>query len=226
MSDAKQPLLQTVEVETGPNAAASIIWMHGLGADGHDFEPIVPELQLPDALPVRFIFPHAPQREVSINAGMQMRAWFDIKGLGVDVTEDAVGIAESAAAIHALMQQERDRGMAAERIVLAGFSQGGAMALHVGLRYADKLAGVMALSTWLPLRTHFAQEAAPANADTGIFMAHGSYDPMVPCKFGEYSRDMLQQQGYQVNWRAYPMQHQLCLEEIADIGRWLREMLG
>ncbi len=219
-------MLETVVIEPKRTPGrAAVIWMHGLGADGHDFEPIVPELDLPDDLPVRFVFPHAPVRPIAINGGMPMRAWFDILGLGVDRPEDAPGIAASGEAIEQLIAAEKARGIAADKIVLAGFSQGGAMALHVGLRYPEKLAGIMALSTWLPLRTTLEAEANAANRKTPLLMCHGTYDPMVPCAFGEFSRDFLQQQNYAVEWRAYPMQHQVCLEEIADIGRWLQTAL-
>lgn len=219
-------MLETIEAGAGEEATHAVIWMHGLGADGNDFVPIVPELMLPRELAVRFVFPHAPTRPVSINAGMRMRAWFDITGLDHKSPDDAQGIAESQAAIEALIKRERERGIEPGRIVLAGFSQGGAMALQTGLRYADALAGIMALSTWLPLRDALADEASAANQATPIFMAHGSFDPMVPCQYGEYSRDFLKQAGYQVDWHAYPMQHQVCLEQIADIGRWLQQVFA
>ncbi len=218
-------MLETVEIEPKTPARHAVIWLHGLGADGHDFEPIVPELELPAALAVRFVFPHAPLRPVTINAGFPTRAWFDIKGLGKDLPEDPESIRASAAAIEELIAREKTRGLSAGRIVLAGFSQGGALALHLGLRHPAKLAGILALSSWLPLRGKLPVEAQAANRSTPILMCHGSYDPMVPCVFGEYSRDQLQALGYQVEWRAYPMQHQVCLEQIADIGRWLQAVL-
>ncbi len=218
-------MLETVENEPATPARSAVIWMHGLGADGHDFEPIVPELELPPALAARFVFPHAPVQPIAINGGLPMRAWFDILGLGGDRPEDAAGVAASAQRIEALIAREQARGIPAERIVLAGFSQGGAMALHVGLRHAQKLAGIMALSCWLPLRAELAALNG-ANPRTPILMCHGSYDPMVPSVLGEHSRDLLQQAGYTVEWRAYPMQHQVCLEEIADISRWLQTVLN
>ena len=221
----EQTELEIVEAGAVEGATHSVIWMHGLGADGNDFISIVPELMLPTDLAVRFVFPHAPQRPITINGGMRMRAWFDITSMERGIAEDAVGIAASAAAIEALIEQEKARGVPASNIVLAGFSQGGAMSLHLGLRYAETLAGVMALSTWLPLYEKVAAEASEANRATPVFMGHGSFDPMVSCKFGEYSRDFLKQSGYTVDWYAYPMQHQVCLEEIADIGRWLTKVL-
>ncbi|MGB1580808.1 MAG: alpha/beta hydrolase [Nevskiales bacterium] len=219
-------LLETVEVGAKENATHSVIWMHGLGADGNDFVPIVPELMLPPELAVRFVFPHAPQRPITLNAGMRMRAWFDIASLDRGAGEDADGIATSQAQIEALIQREKQRGVAAANIVLAGFSQGGAMSLHTGLRHSETLAGIMALSTWLPLRDSLAAEAVDANRQTPLFMAHGTFDPMVPCHFGEESRDFLKAAGYSVDWHAYPMQHQVCLEQIADIGRWLKTVLN
>lgn len=218
-------LLETVEVGATDNATHSVIWMHGLGADGNDFVPIVPELHLPMDLAVRFVFPHAPTRPITLNNGMRMRAWFDLAGLDHNSPEDYEGMTDSQSAIEALIARERARGIAAGNIVLAGFSQGGAMALHTGLRHADALAGIMALSTWLPLRDSLASEASESNKATPLFMAHGSFDPMVPCNYGEYSRDFLKQAGYAVDWHAYPMQHQVCLEQIADIGRWLQQVL-
>lgn len=215
--------LEAIEIGAADDAQYSVIWMHGLGADGNDFVPIVPELMLPEELKVRFIFPHAPIQPVTINGGMQMRAWFDIKSLDRNLSIDQEGLERSRAGIEALMQREQERGVPGNRQVLAGFSQGGAMALYIGLRYPQSLAGIMALSTWLPANESLAAEASDANRDTSIFMAHGSFDPMVPCALGEMSRDHLQQSGYEVSWHSYPMQHQVCLEQIADIGRWLTE---
>lgn len=218
-------LLETIEVGATEGATHSVIWLHGLGADGNDFVPIVPELMLPPELAVRFVFPHAPQRPITLNAGMRMRAWFDITSLERGADEDLQGIATSQAQTEALIQCEKDRDIAADKIVLAGFSQGGAIALHTGLRHDETLAGIMALSTWLPLRDSLAAEAAGQNKRTPLFMAHGSFDPMVPCHYGEESRDFLKEAGYAVDWHAYPMQHQVCLEQIADIGRWLQTVL-
>ncbi len=214
--------LETVEIGAQEDATHSIIWMHGLGADGNDFVPIVPELRLPEELKVRFVFPHAPVQPITINGGMPMRAWFDIQSLDRELKVDHEGIEQSRQGIEALMAREQTRGIPADRLVLAGFSQGGAMALHIGLRYPQALAGIMALSTWLPQSEALGEEASEANKGTEIFMAHGSYDPMVPCAFGEMSRDNLQQAGYSVSWHSYPMQHQVCLEQIADIGLWLK----
>ena len=214
--------LETVEVGATEDAQYSVIWMHGLGADGNDFVPIVPELMLAEELKVRFVFPHAPILPVTINGGMEMRAWFDIKSLDRELSVDVADLEYARGGVEALIDAEVARGVPVERIILAGFSQGGAMALYVGLRYPEKLAGIMALSTWLPAREGLAAEASEANKRTDIFMAHGSADPMVPCAFGEASCEFLKQAGYPIGWHSYPMQHQVCLEEIADIGRWLK----
>ena len=211
-------------VVLAPAAAvtASVIWLHGLGADGHDFVPIVPELRLPPEPALRFIFPHAPMRPVTINNGMRMRAWYDIKELSASGAADEIGIRDSAAILERFIQRERDAGIAANRIVLAGFSQGGAIALHAALRHPERLAGVMGLSTYLPLRSTFAAEASKANRDLPILMCHGRFDPVLPMQLGSASRDLLQAQGYDVEWKEYPMQHQVCLEEIQDISTWIR----
>lgn len=213
--------LETVEVGAAEDAQFSVIWMHGLGADGNDFVPIVPELALPENLRVRFVFPHAPVQPVTINGGMEMRAWFDIKSLDRELSVDVADLERARGGIEKLIDAEVARGVPVERIILAGFSQGGAMSLYIGLRYPQKLAGIMALSTWLPARERLAEEASAVNKSTDIFMAHGSFDPMVPCAFGEASCEFLKQAGYSVGWHSYPMQHQVCLEQIADIGRWL-----
>ena len=222
-------LLETIELETTPNPTAAVIWMHGLGADGNDFVPIVNELDLAGAPGIRFIFPHAPTRPVTINNGYVMRAWYDIAFgdlEGKTRKADEKGVRESQAQIGQLIAREMSRGIATGKIVLAGFSQGGAIALHTGLRYPEKLAGVMALSTYLPLADSFTAEAAPANAKTPVFMAHGTQDPVVPYAMGRDSRDLLQQAGYAIEWQEYPMQHSVCLEEVADIGRWLTGVLS
>jgi len=219
-------LLDAIEIETGPAPGAAVIWMHGLGADGHDFEPIVPELALPDSLPVRFVFPHAPMRPVTINAGMVMRAWYDIAGQGGIRREDEQGVRASQRAIEALIEREKKRGLTAARIVLAGFSQGGAMALQTGLRHPERLAGLAALSSFLPLPDTLAAEASPANRDVPIFMAHGTHDPLIPVSRARDSRDRLLALGYRVQWREYPMAHAVCAEEIADLSAWLRRVLG
>jgi phospholipase/carboxylesterase len=216
-------LLDTIEVETGPAPRAAIIWLHGLGADGHDFEPIVPELSLPPATAVRFVFPHAPIQAVTINGGARMRAWYDI---GHDGRQDAAGIRASQSRVEALIARERGRGVAAHRIVLAGFSQGGAIALHTGLRHPDPLAGVLALSTYLPLADTLEKEASAAARDVPIFMAHGVEDPLIPLARAAQSRDRLSALGYRVEWHEYPMPHSVCAEEIRDIGVWLQRTLG
>ena len=216
--------LETLEVETGPKPAAAVIWLHGLGADGHDFEPIVPELGLPAAKPVRFIFPNAPQRPVTINMGMRMRAWYDILQLDGG-PEDEAGIRESQAQVEKLLEREKTRGIPARRIVLAGFSQGGAIVLQAGLRHAERLAGVLALSTYLPLAKTLAGERAALNNDLPIFMAHGSLDPMIPVHRAQLSRDALLGLGYPVQWRDYPMAHAVCPQEIGDIAAFLLRIL-
>lgn len=220
------PELEVITKEPQGRARASVIWLHGLGADGNDFVPIVPELRLAPELGVRFIFPHAPVRAVTLNAGMQMRAWFDLYGLSPGSGEDAQGIRESQAAVERLIAQQTAAGIPAHKIVLAGFSQGGAVALHTGLRHDERLAGILALSTWLPLADGLTREAAPANHDVPILMAHGSADPMVDPRLGEASAQTLRKLGYTVDWRTYPMQHQVCLEEIRDVGEWLGRVLS
>jgi phospholipase/carboxylesterase len=211
---------------TAASPTASVIWLHGLGADGHDFVPLVPQLGLPAALSVRFVFPHAPVRAVSLNQGLRMRAWYDIKDLSIGAIEDAVGIADSAARLDGYLRREREQGIPANRIVLAGFSQGGAMALYSGLRRAESLAGVLALSTYLPLRDRLATEASDANRKTPILMCHGRHDPLVAIQIGRLSRDTLLQQGYAVQWNEYAMQHEVCTAEIDDIATWLQRLLG
>jgi len=205
---------------------AAVIWLHGLGADGFDFVPIVSELRLPESLPVRFIFPHATPRPVTINNGFVMRAWYDIKGFGPERPEDEAGIRESEGVVRQYMEQQIAQGIAADRIILAGFSQGGAIALQTGLRYPQRLAGIMALSTYLPLRATVAQEASQANRDVPILMCHGTYDPVVVPQMGEMSRDILRGLGYSIEWHSYPMEHSVCMDEIADISRWLQARLG
>ena len=215
MSDA-----QTVEIATGSGAPeGSVIWLHGLGADGHDFEPIVPELRLPAELGLRFVFPHAPVRPVTLNGGMAMRAWYDIYSLDRGGPVDEEGIRASAALLDDLIEREQERGIAANKIVVAGFSQGGAIALHAALRASDRLAGVMGLSTYLPLRGAFSDEVTAS--DLPIFMAHGSLDPVVPMMLGRDAADLLVETGFNVEWHDYPMAHSVCLEEINDIRAWL-----
>jgi phospholipase/carboxylesterase len=216
--------METVELQTGPRPDAAVIWLHGLGADGHDFEPIVPELRLPPALQLRFVFPHAPVRPVSLNQGMRMRAWYDILRLDGGA-EDSAGIRASETAVQALMQEQVKLGIEASRIVLAGFSQGGAIALHTALRYPAPLAGVMALSTYLPLNETLKKEAGEANRKAPIFMAHGQYDDVIPLARAEQSRKLLVDAGYDVDWKTYPMPHSVCAEEIADIASFLVRIL-
>ncbi|HSD75217.1 MAG TPA: PHB depolymerase family esterase [Steroidobacteraceae bacterium] len=219
-------LLETVEVETGPRPAVSILWLHGLGADGHDFEPIVPELAGELGMPLRFVFPHAPVRPVTINNGYRMRAWYDIAGFDRSALQDEAGIRGSDAAVRALIRRENERGIETRRIVLAGFSQGGAMALFTGLRYPEPLAGIIGLSCYLVLAGTLDAEREAANKATGIFMAHGSFDPVVDVRLGEESRKALEVRGYAIEWRTYPMPHAVCPEEIADITAWLKHRLG
>jgi phospholipase/carboxylesterase len=216
--------LDAIEIETGAAPRAAVIWLHGLGADGHDFEPIVPELRLPASLPVRFIFPHAPQRPVTINGGMRMRAWYDILQMGGG-PEDEAGIRESQAQIEGLIAGEVKRGIPKQRIVLAGFSQGGAIVLQTALRQKEKLAGVMALSTYLPLKNKLENERQAANASLPIFMAHGQYDNMIGIDRAALSRDALQALGYAVEWHEYPMPHSVHPQEIADIAAFLLRIL-
>ena len=217
--------LDTVEIEPRTAADAAVVLMHGLGADGHDFESLVPELRLPIAPPVRWVFPHAPVRPVTINGGWRMRAWYDIVAIDRRAPEDEAGIRESAEAIGALVRRERERGVPAERIVLAGFSQGGAMALFTALRWPERLGGVVALSCYLPLGAALAAEAHPANAAVPIFMAHGTMDPIVPAALGEGTRDLLRSRGYDVEWHEYPMPHSVCAPEVEDLRAWLLRAL-
>jgi len=209
-------------VTLAPAAAdSSVIWLHGLGADGHDFVPIVPELHLPEALGVRFVFPHATVRPVTINNGQPMRAWYDIKSLGTGSRGDAAGLDESVARVARLVAAEQALGIAAKRIVIAGFSQGGAVALHAALVHAERLAGVLALSTYLPVPETLENRLAPANRDVPILMCHGMFDPVVVPAMGEAARAWLEARRYPLEWRTYPMQHQVMPSEIADIARWL-----
>ncbi len=220
------PLLETLEGETGPNPGASIIVLHGLGADGNDFVPICEELDLESVGAVRFIFPNAPVRPVTINGGYRMRAWYDILGTDLQRREDEAGLRESCAAIMALLDRERERGVPANRIVLAGFSQGCAMALMTGLRHGERLAGLAGLSGYLPLADTSAAERSTANRDVPIFLAHGTQDPVVALQRGVASRDALAALGHAVEWHDYPMEHSVCNEEIADLNRWLLKVLA
>jgi len=218
--------LPSIELATSDNAAASVIWLHGLGADGNDFVPVLDELGLPPRLAVRFIFPHAPMQPVTINGGFVMRAWYDVFHQDMSLREDETGVRRSQQEIEKLITKEKDRGIAASRIVLAGFSQGGAIALHTGLRHPERLAGIMALSCYLPLAATLAAEADAANHAVPIFMAHGTADPLIPLPLASLSREHLKQQGYQVEWHQYLMPHSVCQEEIQEIGRWLVRVLA
>ena len=214
-----------VEIETGRNPQAAVIWLHGLGADGHDFEPIVPELVQLSERALRFIFPHAPMRPVTLNAGYVMRAWYDIIAIDRRAAEDESGIRASQALITQLIRRENDRGIGTEHIVLAGFSQGGAMALFSGTRYPERLAGIIGLSCYQILAGRFAAERDPANQATPIFLAHGMQDPVVMPALGEAACRQLEAAGYAVEWHAYSMPHSVCPQEVADIATWLRRVL-
>ena len=214
--------MEAIEIQTGSKPAASILWLHGLGADGHDFEPIVPELKL--AQPVRFVFPHAPVRAVTINQGMRMRAWYDILQFGGGPEDDA-GIRASQGLIEELIAKEKKKGLPAEKIVMAGFSQGGAIALQTALRYPERLAGVLALSAYLPQAASLQSERSPANQGIPIFMAHGRYDDIIPPRRADESRKLLEAAGYRVEWHEYPMPHSVCAEEIADIAAFLARIV-
>jgi len=217
--------LEKIEISTSDTPDASIIWLHGLGADGHDFEAIVPELNLPDSLAVRFVFPHAPYRPITLNNGYVMRGWYDIANLEFGSKEDMQGIKESSAQIINLIEQEQSRGIESNRIIIAGFSQGGAIALHTGLRYKKPLAGIMALSTYLPLASTLEKEQQFENKDTSIFMAHGLQDDILKFEFGVQSRILLVQNNYSIDWHDYPMAHSICIEEISHIREWLIDKL-
>ena len=218
-------MLQAIELETGSSPTATVIWLHGLGADGHDFEPIVPELDLPDALAVRFVFPHAPMQPVTINGGAVMRAWYDVFALEGQRREDGAGVRASQEKVEDMISREKARGESAARLVLAGFSQGGAIALQTGLRHGERLGGIMALSTYLPVASTLAAEASPANRAVPIFMAHGEDDPLIPIERATMSRHQLEAAGYAVEWHQYPMTHAVCMDEIADISAWLQRVL-
>jgi phospholipase/carboxylesterase len=219
-------LLSCIELESGADPVAAVIWLHGLGADGSDFVPIVDEMRLPPSPAIRFVFPHAPVRPVTLNGGMAMRAWYDIYHANLSDRADLAGVRTSAAQVEALIARERSRGIAAERIVVAGFSQGGAIALYAGLRHAERLAGIVALSTYLVQGDALAAEASVANRDVPVFMAHGTQDPMVRLEWGEASRRALAARGYPVEWHAYPMPHSVVREEIDAIGAFLARVLA
>mgnify|MGYP001825496668 FL=1 len=217
--------LDAVEINPAGPATACIIWLHGLGADGHDFAALIPQLDIVDTLGVRVVLPHAPQRAVTINGGMHMPAWYDIQSTDFGCEQDSAGIETSAGQLRALIQREVDSGMPAGRIILAGFSQGGAIVLHTGLRYPQPLAGILALSTYLPLADSLAGEASAANRSVPIMMAHGMQDPVVPVMLALQSRDRLAELGYTVDWHSYAMQHAVCPQEVGDIRAWLSQRL-
>jgi len=221
---SNKPGLDYIEVETGPQPALSVIWLHGLGADGHDFEPIIPQLAL--SFPARFIFPHAPVRPITINGGMPMRAWFDILTFARGGPEDLAAIRQSATAVTEIIEAERDRGCPSERIVLAGFSQGGALALYLGLRYAHRLRGIMALSSFVVAASSLQREANPALHDLPIFMAHGMFDNVIELPFAELGRNQLVAAGFSPQWRTWPMGHAVCAEEVRAIAAWLSDRAG
>ena len=210
---------ETVEVTTGDNPIGSVIWLHGLGADGHDFEPIVPELNLPANIPLRFVFPHAPLQPVTINDGMAMRSWYDILSFDEEGRTDRAGVLKSSDVLHDLIGREIERGIKEEKIVIAGFSQGGAVAIHTALRTSYNIAGLMALSTYMALRDD--ADAAVSRRDLPIFMAHGSFDPVLKIDWGRASADKIIETGYSVDWHEYPMAHAICPQEVADISSWL-----
>lgn len=218
-------MLPCIELETQPNPSAAVIWLHGLGADGNDFVPIIPELRLDDCPGIRFIFPSAPSRPVTVNGGYVMPAWYDILGRNLMDQEDADGIHQSATAITKIIEREAGRGIAYDQIVLAGFSQGCAMALQIGLRFPHKLAGIIALSGYLPLASTLAIEKHTANQNTPIFMAHGLYDAVVIPQRAEASYAVLEKMGYTISWNEYPMEHSVNREEILDISRFLQSIL-
>lgn len=217
-------MLEALEVTTAPQPTAAVIWLHGLGADGNDFAPIVPELDLGD-LAIRFVFPHAPTMPVTINGGYVMRAWYDILGTDIDRREDESGVRASQKAVEQVLAREAERGIAPGRTVLAGFSQGGAIALQTALRHPQPLAGVMALSTYVPIAAKLESERNAAANPVPIFMAHGRFDGIIPLATAQRSRELLESLGYAVQWHQYPMEHSVCLEEIADIGAFLRSVL-
>ncbi len=221
----KEALLPYVEANTGDNPQACVIWLHGLGDSGHGFAPIVPELQIPAALSVRFLFPHAPERPVTINGGMRMRAWYDIKTMDLDNRADEAGVIESAERVNALLEAQHAAGFPYEKMVLAGFSQGGVIALHLGTRLRHKIAGIMALSTYMCKPGKLAEEASDVNKSTPVMMAHGIHDEVVPAALGKMAHTSLEDNGFSATWQTYPMQHNVCVQEIQDISRWLQTVL-
>lgn len=218
-------MLSAIEVETGRNPSGTVLWLHGLGADGHDFEPIVPQLTLPGERALRFVFPHAPVRSVTINNGLTMRAWYDILGFDRRVAQDERGIRASAEQVTELIQREQQRGITSDRIVLAGFSQGGAIAIYAGVRHPERLAGIMGLSCYMLLEDSLPAERSRANYNTPVFLAHGEQDPVVDVHRGLEARELLEAGGYPVQWHSYPMPHSVCPQEVIDIASWLRTVL-
>ena len=225
MCEYEMQLPETVELETGANPLGSVIWLHGLGADGHDFEPIVPELRLPDSMPLRFVFPHAPVRPVTVNGGMAMRAWYDIRSMSMSRDQDMDGIRKAAGQVEALIAAEQEKGVPANKILLAGFSQGGAMALYIGLRHPQQLAGICALSAYLLLPEKLESERSNANRNTPVFMAHGIQDPVVPIIAGESAARQLSAMHYPLKWETYDMQHNVCMEEILAVSGWIKDLI-
>lgn len=226
MSSDQNDTYECITLETGPSPDAAIIWLHGLGADGNDFVPIVQQLQLPENLAIRFIFPHAPVRPISLNQGYAMRGWFDLYELSLDAREDASGIRDAGNRIIQLYQQQQAAGIASNRIILAGFSQGGALALFAGLRYPEKPGGILALSTYLCLKETLSEEKSLFASDIPVFMAHGLQDEVLPYEFGAKSADLMRNEGVHVEWHDYQMGHSLCMEEILDIRNWIIRMLA
>ncbi len=225
--DSKNPGVECIETQTGPNPEHAIIWLHGLGADGNDFVPVVPEFNLDDVCPVRFVFPHAPHRSITVNGGMVMRGWYDIFGLPIlgenGFEEDRSGMTESQNIIKKLISKQNHRGIPTSNIILAGFSQGGAVALYAGLRMNERLAGIIALSTYMPFGSLLENEQNPANATTPIFYAHGVMDPVINISAAMLSRNILQGLGYEVEWKTYPIPHSVHPEEILNIGQFIKK---
>ncbi|BBO25797.1 carboxylesterase [Alteromonas sp. I4] len=219
-----QPL-PFVDINPATEVKATVIWLHGLGDSGHGFAPIVPELRLPESLAIRFVFPHAPERPVTINGGMRMRAWYDIKSMDFDKRADLGGVKESAALVEQLIEDEIAKGVPASRIILAGFSQGGVIALHLGTRYSKTLAGILALSTYMCEPSLLAEEAHDANKQTPIQFGHGTHDDVVPVAMGQAAYQTLKDVGYQAKWKTYAMQHNVCMDEINDISAWIQARL-
>lgn len=216
--------ISAVEINPATKPKTSVIWLHGLGADGYDFASIVQQLKLPEKLAMRFVFPHAPIRPVTLNGGYQMRAWFDVYDLDINAEQDENGIRETQKLMEQLIEDEISLGIISEAIVLAGFSQGASMALHTGLRYPQKLAGILALSGFLPLAELLESEQSSINKKISILMLHGEYDDVIPIEWAKLSRDGLIESGYTVDWKSYPMQHNVCPEEINDISKWLQNL--